>query len=263
MALKAILASLDEVDENLRTLYVETEDGFVLDLENIEQHPKATSLHNALKRKEGDAKKFKSERDKLKQDLEDLADIDPAAARAALEKVQEFEDKQLMDAGKVDELVEQKVERMRSQFESQSKQKDELIAALEADKTSLSGQLNEIVVNQAVIQEATAHGVRPGAIDDIVNRAKMIFQAQEGTPIALDSDGNEIMGADARTPMSVSEWVQDLAKGNGEHLFQPNSGSGANGSGGKPTKDGVTLINPDQKGDFLEELAAGTAEVRE
>ncbi len=39
MALRTVISKLDDVDEALRGLYRETDSGFILDLEGVDDHP--------------------------------------------------------------------------------------------------------------------------------------------------------------------------------------------------------------------------------
>ncbi len=39
MALRTVISKLEDVDEALRSLYRETNNGFILDLEGVDEHP--------------------------------------------------------------------------------------------------------------------------------------------------------------------------------------------------------------------------------
>lgn len=54
MALKAIIDSLDSVEEQFRSLYEEKDGKFVLIIEGIESHPRAAAPKSALDRVRGE-----------------------------------------------------------------------------------------------------------------------------------------------------------------------------------------------------------------
>lgn len=62
-------------------------------------------------------------------------------------------------------------------------------------------------------------GALTSAQEDLILRAKGIFQINdEGQAVAVDEDGNPIMGKDGRTPLSPIEWIESL-KESAPHLF--------------------------------------------
>lgn len=222
MSLKAFVKSLDEVSEQFRVLYVEDGNGgFKLDAEGVED---VTGLKNSLTAVREELKTLKADYTKYK-------DLDPDKAREALKKIEELGDKDLLDSGKVDELVTRRTERMRIDFDSQVKA---LKAATEEKDTTietLSGRLEKHLIEQGLVAAAMEVGVpKKSAIQDITSRGKGTWKLDEnGNPIALAPDGSKIFGKDGKAPITMVEWADGLM-GEAPHLFEPSTG------GPKPVK---------------------------
>jgi ATP-dependent Clp protease ATP-binding subunit ClpC len=97
MALKAILETLDDVPEALRELYTQVEDRFVLDLEEVDNHPGVRNLKSAFEREKEDRRKAREEKKALEERLAEVADLDPGEAREALQKLRLLEEKKLIE----------------------------------------------------------------------------------------------------------------------------------------------------------------------
>jgi hypothetical protein len=73
--------------------------------------------------------------------------------------------------------------------------------------------------------------VRKGAMADLSWRAQQRFHVdEEGKVFARDDQGGIIHGPKG-APMSMSEYVQELASTEAPYLFEPAVGGGATGSG--------------------------------
>lgn len=264
MALKAIVTKLDEVPEESRALYTEKDGVFVLDIEGIESHPGAKALKNALDREKAERVKRQETIDALKKDAEAFKDLDPEKARDALAKVAEIEDKKLISEGKIDELVEAKVERMRADFDAQIKAKDGTIAELTGSSDKLTHELADIKIFSAIRDEALANGAKSEALDDIVNRGRSIWHLIDGAPTAIkvDTDDERMFGKTGDA-LTIQEWVGTLAAEAG-HLFEPNKGGGGGGGDQRSgDRGGVKFITQAQSGDHLKEIAEGTAVIQD
>jgi hypothetical protein len=93
----------------------------------------------------------------------------------------------------------------------------------------VNAQLANVLIDQAVVTEATKRGLRPTAIPDLTARARMNFQLVDGVPQVVDG-GRVRPGKDGVTPMTLAEWVDALGT-DAPHLFEANAGGGAAGSG--------------------------------
>ena len=166
---------------------------------------------------------FRSNNVKLMKDMENLTTkfegIDVDAYKDMVGKQEQLKNKKLIDAGKIDELLDEKTKSMRE------------IHNKELDKTnqvnqSLQDQLATLVIDNAVRDSALRAGVVETGMDDILLRSKAIFSLKDGKAVPTDNAGNTIFGHGTSEPMSVNEWVNaqmDVAP----HLFKSSSGGGS------------------------------------
>ena len=89
--LKAVLESLDGVDDAVKPFYAEAEGKFVLKVEGVDDHPEVANLRNAYQRTKEDREKARGEAATLKAQIEELKKGAPhtAATQAKLTQLQE------------------------------------------------------------------------------------------------------------------------------------------------------------------------------
>lgn len=219
------VSKLEEAPENVRSLYVQSGDVFVLDVDGAVSKARLDE--------------FRDNNVKLMKDLEKFKNVDPAKYQELMSIQRQIEEKKLIDAGKIDEVVEQRVNTMRSTY-------DEQVNNLKESNNTLTRQLETLIIDNNVRDQAIKNGVLPSAVDDVLLRAKTTFKVQEGQAVALDAKGQVIYGKDGSTPKGISEWLTEL-KTAAPHLFQPSDGVGARGSrvtggGGNTPKTAVGKI---------------------
>lgn len=227
MGLKFEVASLDEVDENLRSLYTEANGKFTLAVDGVV--PKSR------------IDEFRNNNVSLKEQLESLQtkykDIDPELYASLHEEHRKLKDKKLIDAGKIDELVEDRVKEMRKTLEAE---RDTHKGNFEAART----RLEKVLIDNEASRFAVEAGCVETALDDIVMRARTQFKLDKNDQaIAIDGD-RTIYGADGVTPLSIKEWMSALAK-KAPHLFKQASGGGSGGS-----RNGAGSSSIKSKADF-------------
>lgn len=231
MALKAILtkADFDALPELLQQQYGSTDgETYVLDAD-IESHPKVGGLRTTLEKmkaakKDGDAE-FKKLRDQI-------GDLDPEQARAALARVQEMADKKLLDEGKVDELIKARTDAMAKAHAAEKTAYEKRLADMEASNGSLNDEVTNLVLNGTLRDESIKSGVRKENIFDALTRLKtgegtdgIIWTLGEGRKIVAMAGDEPKYGKDAQ-PMTISEGLEMLRK-NIPSLFEPSTGGGA------------------------------------
>lgn len=238
MSLKAFVKSLDEIPEQLRAFYVEDGNGgFKLDAEGVED---VTGLKNSLAAVREELKTLKSDYNKYK-------DLDPEKAREALKKIDELEDKGLLDQGKIDELVTRRTERMRMDFDSQVKALKSATDEKDGVIKTLSGRLEKHLIEQGLVSAVMEIGVpRKSAIQDIASRGKGTWKLDEnGNPVAIGSDGSKIFGKDGKAPITMVEWAEGLMV-EAPHLFEPSTG-GPNPQKRPKAPTGDVHLSPTEK----------------
>jgi hypothetical protein len=224
MPIKFAVAKLEDAPEALRSFYVQQGDKFVLDAEGAVPKDKLDE--------------FRTNNIDLQRQLEKYKDVDPAKYRELLEIDRKIREKELLDAGKVDELVELRTSTMRETYETEK-------TKLTSDLTVANTRLEQLLIDNVVKTSAIKLGVIAEAVDDVVLRAKTMFRIENGQPVPKDADGKVIYGKDGSSPMSVDEWLTGL-KTSARHLFLGSAGSGA-GGGNRAGAPDMSKLTPAQK----------------
>ncbi len=253
----------ESIPEGLSEHYVESNGKWILDLEG--QHPAARAKINEFR--DNNVKLLK-QLEEMNGQLSGLKDVDPKKYREMQEKLRELEDKQLIDAGNLDEVLNTRTERMRSDFESQTKALAERAAKAEKDRDSTRERLTQVLIDNEVTTAVTTVGtVRRGAMEDILARARRSWSLDDdGKPRALNPDGSTRYGKDGQSPMSMSEYAEELSQ-SAPWLFEGSSGGGGSGSDESNRRrgrgDGKTVNVSDKKAfnANLEEIAKGKVRV--
>ncbi len=210
MALKASIDSLDAVAEPLREFYAEKDGKFVLQAEGLTPTARVNE--------------FRDNNLALKRQIDELTSrydgVDPDKFRELSEREQKQRDRKLIDAGKVDELVAERVAAMKADADKQIGTRDASLAAL-------TKQLESVLVDNAIRDHAAKASVRPTAIEDALLRAKQVFRLQDGKAVPMEGD-KPIYGKDGE-PMTMGEWFGGLSE-RAPHLFETSAGTGATGS---------------------------------
>ena len=189
---------------------------------------------NGLKSKNqellGSNRTIKTELDKLKGQFEGL-DLD--AVKGLLAKVGQDEETKLIAEGKIDEVINRRTERLRSDSDKQIKAANE-----RADKAeAFAAKYSDKVLADSIRAAAIKAGALPEAAEDIILRARGTFKlSEDGEAIATDRDGEVVYGKDGKTPLSPLEWAESLRE-TATHLWPRAQGAGPTGDqGGKATK---------------------------
>lgn len=189
---------------------------------------------------------------KLKESTESLKrfeGIDPDAVKTILQRFSDDEEAQLIAAGKIDEVLDKRTERLRADVDKQIKAANERAEKAEA----FSSKFRDRVLGDAIRSAALKAGALPEASDDLILRAKGTFRLNdEGEAVAVDANGDVLFGKDGKTPLTPVEWAESL-KETAPHLFPRAEGSGAGGH--KPAGGGGSLkrseMSSSDKADYI------------
>lgn len=204
--LKFKVAKLEDVEEQFRSLYTAGADGMYY-----------LSVEGAVSKEKLD--EFRNTNIDLMKKLEPFKNVDPAKLQEMLENERKIAEKKLIDAGDIEGLVAQRVATMKREYENKIKE-------LETSYAQANRQLEVLVIDNAVREQAIKLGVAPTAVDDVLLRAKTVFSVEDGKPVAKDRDGNVIYGKDGQNSLGIGDWISSL-KDVAPHLFGPSQGSGA------------------------------------
>jgi hypothetical protein len=238
MALKAVIGKIEDVVEALRGFYKQQGDKFVLDLEGDVPGFVASSAHEDIKRS---LTEFRDNNIKILKDLERFKDIDPDAARKALDEIGKLEKKGVKGADGVDAIIQ-------AALAPVMKQVTDLTTALQAKDAEASRAAMDSKLTEAFV----AAGARRSAIPDLLARASGRFKLIDGVPVVMNGETPVFSTANPGVRKSVAEWATELSAGAGAHLFEPSKGSGAQSTGDGGAKAEKTIAF-DQR-DFLSNL---------
>lgn len=174
----------------------------------------------------------------IKQQKDNLArfdGIDPDAVKTILQRFSDDEEAKLIAEGKIDQVLEKRTERFRADSDKQIN-----AAVARAEKAEgFANKFRDRVLADAIREAGTKAGALSTAADDLILRARGTFKVNdEGEAVAVDTDGNAILGKDGKTPLSPIEWAESL-KDTAPHLFPAAEGTG--GGGHKPGGGGANL----------------------
>jgi hypothetical protein len=197
MTLKTTVETLEGISEGLQEFYEETDNGFVLKVDGIDEHPEVTGLKNA----------YTAEKEKRK------------AYESKLKSIPEDFDLEAWNKAKQGKSDGEEVIKLRKQYEDR-------IAELEGTISSLEGEKHKLTVSTQLDKLLTEVGVNP--------RLRTAAQALLERDIHL-KDGKAVVDTDMG-PMELAEYVKRWAQKDGAAFIEPASGGGAGGGKGTDKK---------------------------
>lgn len=206
--LKYTVDSLEGIPEQFVPLY-----------EKLDESTFRLNVDGAAPREKLD--EFRNNNIDLLKKLDSFKGVDVKEYQRLSELAKKIDEKQLVDAGKVDEVVTTRISSMKTEHEGVVK---DMSTKLEV----ANRQLESLLIDSAVRVKALESGVIPTAVDDVMLRAKTTFKIIDGQAIP-HADGKPVYGKDGVNPMSVDEWMTSLSK-TAPHLFGSTQGGGAGGS---------------------------------
>lgn len=260
MALKAILDSIDDLPDAVKSEYVQKGDKFELQVEGMKTEADVLRVQEALRKEKNDFTTFKTQ-------FAPLAGKKVEEIVAALDRIPELElaAQGKLDDTKINDIVETRiktrlgpVERERDQLKTTVAEKDKVIEGFQGEKKTRT-------IHDAVRKAATASKVVPEAIEDALILAERHFDVDE-TGRVVTKDGIGV------TPgIQPEAWFTDL-QGTRKHWWGANIGGGGAGNRGgnnaaenpwsaenwNMTKQGVLVRENPQKAEQLAKLAGTT-----
>ncbi|AEP06817.1 MULTISPECIES: hypothetical protein [Acinetobacter] len=177
-----------------------------------------------------DKKELKDELGSLKSKVEGL-DLD--AIKVLLDKSNQDEESKLIAEGKIEEVIQKRTEKMREEHDKVLKAEKE-----RADKAeAYAEKFKKSVVQSQIVQAAIELEALPEATPDIAFLAQTKFALDEnGKAVAVDENGDVVIGKDGQTPMTPKEWVESLREQKPYYWPKPNGmgAPGSNNSKGQP-----------------------------
>ncbi|MCP4149819.1 MAG: hypothetical protein GY757_18890 [bacterium] len=211
----------DEIPKGLEEHYIKKGEKWCLDFEGA---GKLTEFR-------ANNRKMKAEIDGLKKNAEKFVDIDPEKYAEYQQKIQDIEDKKLIEAGQLDEVVEKRTDRMRKDYDSRVAGFKDRTETAEKLVGGLKDQLSVLTIDNAITSTiGNIAQVKKGAMGLVTLQARAIWSVNDkGQPVATRDDGTALYGPNG-DPITIKEWTEKLVK-DAPYLFEPSQGSGSMGSG--------------------------------
>lgn len=152
--------------------------------------------------------------------------VDMDAMKTLLANASKDDEAKLIAAGKMDEVVSRRTERMRTELEGRASAAEKRASAM-----------MDRALADAVRGAAAAVGALPEASEDFVLRSRGAFKfTDDGDVVVIDREGQTVYGKDGKTPLTPKEWAETL-RASAPHLWPRATGTGAAGnSGGQAAK---------------------------
>lgn len=221
-ALEAVLDSIDELPEDLKSEYVQSGDKWVLQVNGMKPQADFERVQNALnnERREHTALKTKIKDNFGEEKFEDI--------HAKLDRIPELEAaaEGNMDEAKIDQIVEG---RLRTKIAPVERERDQLktkVTELEGTVGELTANEKKRLIRDAVRDAAKGAKVTDEALDDALMLGDAIFEVR-------DDDGKVVVKDNVGyTPgIEPSVLFTDL-QAKKPHWFGQSGGGGANGNRG-------------------------------
>jgi len=232
--MKLKYAKKEDIPDGMEAFYVE-KDGEYIHKEALDMIPKGKL--DEFRQNNVDLNKNIAT---LTEEMEKYKDLDPTLYADTLAKLQDMEDKKMIDAGQLEEVLAQRTDRMRQDYEAKMKAATDARDLSDQNAGKYETQLSKLLVETAVAQAVANIGVpKKGAMFDIMSRANAVFKiSPEGEIDAFEPDGSTQKYNKAGDKLSIGDWAEELLADT-PYLFEPTRGTDAPGGMGKP--DGSTI----------------------
>lgn len=261
LKLKALVQDINTVPEALRDAYEQTEEGWVLDVDD--------------KDFKGKVKEFRSNNETLKKSLSTMQeqfqvqadkykDIDPAKyaeAIVALDNLSKIEEGDLIKAGKFDEVVTRRTKLMGQEFENQLGAQKRARELAEQRAQQYQQKLGYVLVDAEAHKAITGVATpRKGAMSDIMARARNAWECDDEGNLKARGEG---LFNEKGEPMTMDDYARRLVT-DAPHLFEASQGGGSQGGRpGNSNRQGPKVVSRDPVtvGRNLEDIASGRVQV--
>lgn len=259
MALKLFYKNKSDIPKGLEEHYEESDEGYTLATDDKGFKEKLAEFRT-------NNRDLFSKNEGLQKQLKTLEKMDPTKYEeglVALAKMEEMRDKKMIEEGKLDEVLHERTERMRAEYDGKL---ENLQAQLEkANKTAdtATGRLSSTLIDSAVHQAVSSAGsLRSGALMDVISRAKQVWQLDDDQNLIPMKDNKVLYGKDGDTQLTMEEWTAGLIEV-APYLFESSKGTGSKGGEKFRSIDGKTVQAGDAEafGANLESIAKGTVQV--
>lgn len=276
MALKAILNSVEGLDDAVKEHYTEKDGKFYLDVTKVDglALENVDGLKSTVEKLRASEKNLQGElrtvEDNLRSHQDKFKGINPETAREALDKIDEI--KNWDGETKVREAVQVAEQKLQAKLDEVVKQHGTEKETLQEELTSAQSQLQDAVVTSKIIEAISKEG---GNVDVLMPHVKSQVNMTKDSngrwkPEVVNANGNPRIGGTDGSDMTIQQLVQEMK---GQDTFAACfTGANSKGSGkqsssetnaNKKSSNAKVVAASDQSAmsENIEDIAAGTTEV--
>lgn len=222
--LKAVVASLEGLDESVKSLYKKDGDVYRLEIDGMVDKSKLDEFR-------ANNRDLTEKVAKLMQDAEKFKGIDPAKYQELMDKLIGDEEKKLLKDGNIDAVVKMRTEKMIRDYEEQLKAKDKIIGEKTAVAEKAQKERDTYIVEAELLKsvDSAEMGFQPNVAQILKHQVLNEFTFRDGKVIRVKPDGTPIFGKDGN-PASINEFLEEIVKDR-PYLVKGSSGGGANNNG--------------------------------
>ncbi len=172
-----------------------------------------------------------NEKRDLQRQLKSFEGIDIQKIQDMQKRLENDEEASLISEGKLDEVISRRTERMRTDMTQRIEALAENETTLKDERDGYKRMFENERINNSVRAAAEKSGVRPEAIDDVINRSAGVFSlSEEGDIVARDKAGSLMLSKDGKTVLGPAEFVESL-KESAPYYWPESTGVGSSGAG--------------------------------
>jgi hypothetical protein len=190
--------------------------------------------------------KLLDEKKKLQEKFKGITD--PEEALKALSLINDNEEFRMIRDGKFEDVIQKRLSSVSTEYETKIAELNDKLSNHEMTATKYTSLFKDTVRDLRVKEAAIAAGVRPSAIDDILNKGRNVFTVadDEKSVEARDSKGHLRKTADDKI-LNVDLWIDSLRK-TSPHYW-PESKGGNLSSGGDQNDLQAMIDDAAKRGD--------------
>jgi len=256
--LKRLVKSLEEVDEKYHDLYeADGDNGFILKTDDKDYKAQLDEFRN-------NNRVLFNDKAAMEENLAKFKDMDPAKyeeAIKALDVLNQYEEKQLLKDGKLEDVLSIRTKAMQADYDTQITALQSAVKDAIGQKEKYQGQLGSLRVEAIATKALSTVGrLRAAATTDALSRANATWKLGDDGRITAHVDGKAAYGLDGEA-LTPDEWAKNLLK-SAPHLFEKGTGGGSEGSSNNSnnhSQDPKVINRNDIKtfGLNLEDIASG------
>lgn len=251
MGLKAVLSTLDSVEDAVKGFYQERDGTFYLDLEGIDDHPSVRGVITANRENRKKRDDLRAELDALKAKYDGLPEDFDASAYETLKS-------QVKGDGKLnDEQIADIREKTRIRLEKDFQTK---YAPVEQELAQLKSAVERMAIGDGLSRAMDEAGIDP------LHKAKLVPYLKTTAKIKVERNDDGLYQAAVETdlgPVSLSKFVQDwAASDDGKLYIAKSNGPRANGNGPRNANGKVMRRGDFERLDPAAKLEAATGGIQ-